>query len=408
MSGTVAEPRADAIAPPETSVEVGTPIVGWATPLEEVPDPVFAGRVLGDGIAIDPFEPVLRAPCDGVITTLHRAHHALTLRTRQGAEILMHIGLDTVALKGEGFEPHVTEGQAVRRGDRLITFDMGFIAEHAPSLLVPVIVTNPESFTIASRTTGRVVRRDETVLVLRPADPGEPAEARPVAPANAAAQEVRRDVMVRTEDGIHARPAGLIAQAVRRFRAEVSLQARGRTVSARGAVGIMGLGVRGGDTLTVIGAGADAEGAVEAVAKLLDGGPVSPATEAPSGTETRLSHEAPPDARTAPPQSPSAEFTSGKEIVLHGVAAASGAAVGTAARIAQAVFDLNEPSAGPAAERERLDKALHAAEARLRAALDAAAGKQGPAHAILSAHMEFLQDPEVRERAQALIDQGKA
>ena len=99
--------------PKETSwrrSRVGRPL--WL----ELPDPVFAGLVLGDGVAIDPVEQVLRAPCDGTVTMLHRAHHALTLRTAAGADILMHIGLDTVELAGVGFTPHVAEGQRVRCG----------------------------------------------------------------------------------------------------------------------------------------------------------------------------------------------------------------------------------------------------------------------------------------------------
>jgi phosphoenolpyruvate-protein kinase (PTS system EI component) len=96
---------------------------------------------------------------------------------------------------------------------------------------------------------------------------------------------------------------------------------------------------------------------------------------------------------TAPKQT-LAEFTPGKEIALRGVAAAPGAAVGTAARVAEAAFDLGEESAAdPAVERERLTKALDAAEARLRATLEGLADKHRPAHAILSAHLTFLQDP---------------
>src|SRR5208337_852604 len=268
MSSTAVKPKQDvaAVAPPEASLLVRAPIAGWATALDEVPDPVFSGRILGDGIAIDPFEPVLRAPCDGVVTTLHSAHHALTLRTSEGAEILLHIGLDTVTLKGEGFQPHVAEGQAVHAGDPLITFDMGFLAEHVRSLLVPVIVANPDAFVIVSRTVGQEVRSGDTVLALRPAQP-KPAKT----PAAADGRQARRDVVERAPDGIHARPAGLIAETLRNYRAEVRLQARGRTVSARGAVGVMGLGVRGGDTVTILGAGEDAEAAVEAVAALLQG-----------------------------------------------------------------------------------------------------------------------------------------
>ncbi|MBV8614508.1 MAG: phosphoenolpyruvate--protein phosphotransferase, partial [Acetobacteraceae bacterium] len=150
--------------------------------------------------------------------------------------------------------------------------------------------------------------------------------------------------------------------------------------------------VRGGDTLTIIAIGDDADAAVEAVAKLLEG-------EAP----------APPAAPPAVPGATLAAFTPGKEIVLHGVAAAPGAAVGMAARVGQATFDLDEKGAAdPAGEQERLTKALDAAEARLRATLEGEADKKGPARAILSAHLTFLQDPVLRGRAVALVGAGKA
>src|SRR3954471_4576008 len=90
------------------------PIDGWSSPLDEVPDPVFAGKVMGDGLAIDPTSATLRAPCDGEVIALHAAKHAITLRSTSGAEVLMHIGCDTVALGGDGFEAHVSQGQTVR------------------------------------------------------------------------------------------------------------------------------------------------------------------------------------------------------------------------------------------------------------------------------------------------------
>ena len=100
------------------------PLKGWVSALEEAPDAVFAERMLGDGLAIDPLDSTLHAPCDATVVSVHRAGHAVTLRAENGAEILMHIGLETVALNGEGFEAFVREGQAVRAGDRLIGFDL--------------------------------------------------------------------------------------------------------------------------------------------------------------------------------------------------------------------------------------------------------------------------------------------
>src|SRR5262245_33270799 len=95
------------------------PISGIVVPLEEVPDPVFAGRMVGDGISIDPVTTSLTAPCDGRIVQMHSAAHAVTLAVGDGIEILIHVGLDTVQLKGRGFTPRVKAGDVVRAGDVL-------------------------------------------------------------------------------------------------------------------------------------------------------------------------------------------------------------------------------------------------------------------------------------------------
>src|SRR5690242_9652761 len=109
------------------------PIKGWVAPLDEVPDPVFAERILGDGVAIDPTDATVHAPCDAQVVSV--ARHAVTLRAANGAEILIHIGLETVALHGQGFMTHVREGNSVRTGDPLITFDLDFLAGRAKSLI---------------------------------------------------------------------------------------------------------------------------------------------------------------------------------------------------------------------------------------------------------------------------------
>src|SRR5262245_29813104 len=98
------------------------PLSGVVVPLEHVPDPVFAGRMVGDGVSIDPITTSLTAPCDGRIVQLHSASHAVTLAAADGVEILMHIGLDTVQLKGRGFTPRVKIGDVVHAGDVLIDF----------------------------------------------------------------------------------------------------------------------------------------------------------------------------------------------------------------------------------------------------------------------------------------------
>ncbi|HYP65094.1 MAG TPA: PTS glucose transporter subunit IIA [Steroidobacteraceae bacterium] len=94
------------------------PLAGWSTPLDEAPDEVFAARLLGDGLAIDPTGATLHAPCDGEIVLLPASRHAVTLRTGSGCEILLHVGIDTVALAGDGFEAHVHRARACARAMR--------------------------------------------------------------------------------------------------------------------------------------------------------------------------------------------------------------------------------------------------------------------------------------------------
>src|SRR5579884_4047696 len=101
-----------------------SPLDGWASPLDEAPDAVFAGRMLGDGVLVDPTSETLFAPCAGLVVRAADAWHALTLRTPEGAEILMHVGLETVGLRGQGFTVHVADGQSVAPGEPLLSFDL--------------------------------------------------------------------------------------------------------------------------------------------------------------------------------------------------------------------------------------------------------------------------------------------
>jgi glucose-specific phosphotransferase system IIA component len=145
------------------------PLQGWSAPLDEVPDAVFAGRLLGDGVAIDPTEGTLFAPCEGVVITVAAQRHAVTLRTAGGAEVLLHVGIDTVALNGEGFELHVAQGAKVRPGDRLLTFDLDLLARRATSLLTPIIVTDGAPFSVIRRASGQSVQVGEFLMELAPA-----------------------------------------------------------------------------------------------------------------------------------------------------------------------------------------------------------------------------------------------
>jgi PTS system glucose-specific IIA component len=147
------------------TIQMMSPISGTAVDLSAVPDPVFSEKMMGDGIAIQPDEGVVVSPVDGEIMQVFPTKHAVGIRAKNGAEILIHIGLETVSLKGEGFETHVKQGDAVAAGDKLVTFDMTVISEKAKSSVTPVIITNTDqAASLKKLAEGKVERGTTPVL----------------------------------------------------------------------------------------------------------------------------------------------------------------------------------------------------------------------------------------------------
>lgn len=146
-----------------TSAEdvIGAPLCGTALPLSEVPDETFAQGVLGQGAAIEPSEGRVTAPADGTVETLFDTKHAIGLSLDNGAEILIHVGINTVELGGEGYQAMVSEGERVRKGQTLVSFDMDFIKSKGYSLVTPVIVTNTDDYAeVALMRSGKVSSGD--------------------------------------------------------------------------------------------------------------------------------------------------------------------------------------------------------------------------------------------------------
>ena len=118
------------------------PLKGKIVHLETVPDPVFAEKMMGDGFAIDPADGTIVSPVDGEVITIFPTKHAISLKSKQGREILIHVGLETVQLNGEGFTPLVMDGQKIKKGQELLKVNFDAIKEKVPSILTPVVFTN--------------------------------------------------------------------------------------------------------------------------------------------------------------------------------------------------------------------------------------------------------------------------
>jgi|GEM_PF-102657 len=145
-----------------------SPLTGRALPLEQVPDPVFAEKMVGEGAAVEVQvngQATLVAPCAGTVTLVHSAGHGVGIATPEGLELLLHVGLDTVEMEGRGFEPLVSPDQRVQTGQPLVRFDTGLIAREGHSLVSPVVVTNPERLDSLELIASGVVEAGRTPLL---------------------------------------------------------------------------------------------------------------------------------------------------------------------------------------------------------------------------------------------------
>ena len=161
--------RAEETSVIETSEEISlwAPISGMVKPVEECEDAVFSSGALGKGVIIEPKEGKVFAPCDGEVTNFFETKHAVGITSNQGAEVLIHVGMDTVTLNGEGFTAYAAVGDKVKKGQLLLEFDMEFIREKGLSLVTPVVIANSDDFVQIECHRGDVNQGETLITVKR-------------------------------------------------------------------------------------------------------------------------------------------------------------------------------------------------------------------------------------------------
>jgi phosphoenolpyruvate-protein phosphotransferase len=349
---------------------IAAPLAGWVTPLSDVPDPVFAEKMLGDGVAIDPTGDTLFAPCNGEVLTVNEARHALSLRTENGAEIILHLGIDTVALGGEGIEALVRPGDRVSIGDPLLKFDLDLLVQRAPAIVTPIIVVEGGGFSVKVLAQGMVSPGDALLSVEKVGGTVQADEITgPVCTCN---------VEVALVHGIHARPAARIVDEVRQHASTAFLIHGDKRASAASPVAMLGLGVGHGAIIAIEASGPDAEATVEAIAAVLRDGSAEEEAPKPAAAPT------------------------GDGPGLAGVPAAPGLAIGPAFWLRSRQVEIDETSEGPEIERRKFDSALY----RTRSEMSTAAAQPGPAGAVIGAQLALLDDPSLAAAAHAEIASG--
>lgn len=147
------------------NIEIYAPLTGEYVKIEDIPDSVFAQKMMGEGFGINPTEGEVVSPIEGKVDNVFPTKHAIGLKADNGLELLVHIGLDTVQLDGEGFEVLVNSGDTVQVGDPLVKFNLEYISNNAKSVISPVIITNTDQTSAININDVNAIVKGETKVV---------------------------------------------------------------------------------------------------------------------------------------------------------------------------------------------------------------------------------------------------
>ncbi|MGZ3724650.1 MAG: phosphoenolpyruvate--protein phosphotransferase [Pseudobdellovibrio sp.] len=366
-------------------MKIYSPLSGLVVPLEMVPDQAFAQKLVGDGISVDPVDQILKSPVDGVIEFIHPACHALTIKTDNGTDVLIHIGIDTVKMKGEGFKALVKKDQKVKAGDALIEFDLDFVATQAKSLMTQILISNPEgrefNFSVSG---GSFVHSGESLFDLTSTSQHQSV-------ASAAAEtgpQHTRSFICALPTGMHARPAAALVQVAKKYQTEITMWRKGKSANAKSLVSLLTLEIAANDLFEIKAAGLEGLKALDELTLLIDSGKLEEA-------QVQVQPEA-PQAKPAPAP------TSSRADELTGIAAASGLVLGKILQVKRETVQVTEKRQIASVESEVafLKSTLADVQTELGNLIQGLVKNKNTEQAeIFKAHLEVLQDPEILRSA---------
>jgi phosphoenolpyruvate-protein phosphotransferase len=372
-----------------------TPISGVLMSLGDVPDQVFATRMLGDGFAINPTDSRIFSPIKGIVTLLHKSKHAITIQNEYGSQFLIHIGIDTVQLKGTGFKALVSEGQEVQEGQLLIEFEPDLIALKGLSLITVIIKLEQDQDlhkeSLHHICDKKIVVKDDVIALVEYENKLE---------ASSKEDEKTKSINTLTSqyvlnfpNGMHARPAAKISDFTKKSNHEISLQKKEKTANASSVVAILSLGIEKGDTLIISCKGDHPQKVIDQLTALLD---AILELEINSSTQEKA-----PRAIVQKTSNPNH---------FYGVSASSGISIGKAVINSETVFNFSPEGEGIEQEKSILLSALKEVEQDLTILEDKLSENKSDTSkaAIFAAHKEILTDGEVLEEVLQKVSESKS
>ncbi|MCC7394403.1 MAG: phosphoenolpyruvate--protein phosphotransferase [Sphingomonadaceae bacterium] len=366
-----------------SEIIIHAPFAALLRPLSSVPDPVFAEKMVGDGVALEPLGEEVFAPFAGRVMAVAPTGHSLTLRGEvagRAIDILLHIGIDSVAMAGAGFEPLVGEGDVFAAGDPLLRFDLDQLALGAAATVTPILCTNNGAILRQIAPYGRVDARAPIFAVSLPVER---------AVNNSASESAHLIHNITLPHGIHARPAARITAMVRDFGGQVRLSVGASHANGASSAELLALGARHGDELHIRAIGDEPRRFVVALSHLLD--------------QLATAEAARDEGMSTVASGPLASASKPGQVA--GVRAAPGLAIGPVWRADAVDAAVPESSGDAPAELSALEQALAALRTNL---TNRAAREKGAAREILEAHLSLTDDPALHADARAAISVGRS
>lgn len=373
-------------------VKLFPPLKGVYVDLAQVPDPVFAEKMVGDGFAIDPLENILYSPIDGKIKSIHRAKHAITLESEYGFDILMHIGLETVSLAGKGFDVKVKEGQSVKVGDKLTEFDMDYIAGNVVALITPVLVTDIEEKQISIEILphGNITDLKQPIMLINLATNPDLIADVNTAPVQASLESEL--ITVPNTHGLHARPAALLNAIARKYSNNEILMLKGeQSANVKSVVSLLSLSVQYQDQISILVKGDNAAAIIHELQ-----------------TSLLAMHDDVNENPTPPIKAATNVESKVENGKYHGVVGSTGLAVAKLIQQTGVQFKYERFAADAEAELAQLNQVIKSLMDELEAEIKGLSHQEVAHKNILSAHLMILTDPELATNAKNLIMDGQS
>ena len=363
------------------TIDIYPPLIGAVIDLAKVPDAVFADKMVGDGVAIEPFNKNIYSPINGTIKTIHKSKHAITITNDIGVDILVHIGLETVTLNGNGFKLKAQQGDTVIQGDILGEFDLDYVSRSAKSLISPVLVVDNDRYDIEY--CNQAVSQLSVPIFKIHLDASNENEQ---SHANNLIKST--PITIKNKYGIHARPAALISSKAREYSGEIIIEKDGRCANARSIISLLGLSVNCNDTIFVYAENQDIVVTISCI--INDFEDVNEMQDEIINVDEALSNI-------------------GKVFGnrYYGTVASSGIAVGKLIKNVGINFDIQEESQDNAREQSRLFSAIDEVKLQIDEYLQKLSQNENTIRDILSAHLVLLTDPHLLSQVLTLIKRNK-